>query len=713
MAGRRRTKTPLRTTRATRAWLRDASMASKLSLLGGLVVALAAVLVSTALGVSQYLVAKREFDRGLQQQLLLTTDAVQAAVVFGDLETLREQLEPLIANTQIYAIRVFKGSAEVFSFERRKRGTASEALAVTDQFEQVAALFASSHTVEGAVYANGVPVGRVEIAASFAAQTRTLLLNYVALVVVMLLAIGLSAWLMRKLALIVTRPLVHLKEVMIEVQTTRDYELRADIETDDEVGALAKVFNGMLERVEATDTTLRRELETRKTAESRFQHLAMHDALTGLPNRASFMTQLEAALVEHSFSGKACALLFVDLDNFKYVNDTYGHAVGDSALRQVAHRLDQAVRGSDVIARLGGDEFAILLIGMADATAAVETGNKIAQSVRHAMRLGDITAYVGCSIGVRMFDNELGDAALLLSQADAAMYSAKALGKDRAALFEPKMAATARGHASVAQLLRMALDEKRLTVHYQPQYTVDGLKLVGFEALARWPGGPGPAEFIPVAEESGLILPVSDYIIDRVLDQVQLWAQEGQPRVPVAINVAAKQLYLEGFSTNLLARIAAKNIDPRWVEIELTESTFLYDLDVAVETLTELGKQGITIAIDDFGTGYSALNYLKALPVNSVKLDRSFIRGLTADSRDRKVVQAVIDIARALSFDVVAEGVETEHELDVLAQMGCSRVQGYLLGKPVAPEDAWHQHEQLQLRMQQHTRVKKAPTHVE
>jgi diguanylate cyclase len=668
------------------AWFGSAPMAAKLSLLGGIAVAFIVFILSVALGVSQYWLAKTEFTGNLQQQANLAAETIQAAVVFEDRAVMREQLEPLFANPDIRSVEVSRQNVRLLIVNRDESDASASAAWGVAWLKPLGFEGAVLKIVTVPVVADGKFIGQVVVKASFASTLRVLLLGYAVLLAASLLAICLSIWMMRRLAVFLTTPLVHLKDVMLDVQKNRAYELRADIETHDEVGALARVFNAMLEQVQATDVVLRRELEVRKKAESRFQHLAMHDALTGLPNRANFMVQLESAIMERRRTGRGYALLFIDLDNFKYINDTYGHAVGDDVLRQVGTRLSQNLRGVDVIARLGGDEFSVLLTDVDRAGVAIDLSEKIARSLEYPMQLGSFAAYVGCSIGVRVLDDALSDVDSLLSQADVAMYSAKALGKGQVALFEQKMELIARGQATVAQQLREALDKKLLTVHYQPQFTVDGQHLRGFEALVRWPGGSGPADFIPVAEESGLIFSLGDYIIEAVLDTLQSWSLQGLPAVRMAINVSAKQLHMESFSASLMRQIESRGINPRNVEIELTETAFLQDLDRAIETLTKLVEQGISVAIDDFGTGYSALTYLRMLPAASIKLDRSFIRGLAASERDRQLVKAVIDMSRALSMEVVAEGVETAQELEQLSRMGCHRVQGYLLGRP-APID--------------------------
>lgn len=664
-----------------------APMATKLSALVGASIALASFLVVIFQGTGQYLLAQREFSAHLAQQAGLAAQSFQAAVVFEDAKAIEELAGSFVADTHIISVLVEKDGKRLFAWNRVPAPWPEEPLLASGVLTWASNANSLVGAASAQVLMEGKPVATVQLVRSFRGEMLSLVSRLLVLMAAAFIATLLMIVLMRRLVHKLILPLEHLAEVMFRVSRDRSWGLRADVETEDEVGQLGQIFNRLLEQVQDAHFGLHKELEVRKRTESRFQHLAMHDPMTGLPNRVAFGTELTSALHEVTLGRRTATVLFVDLDNFKYVNDTLGHAAGDEVLRCVADRLRQAVRSSDVVARLGGDEFAVLLSDVANPQAALDIAAKIIESVMQPIPFNGKPAYVGCSIGVRQLDPTVSSSEVLLSQADAAMYSAKARGKGQAVLFERQMQERQHGAANIAQRLHEALDRNALTTHFQPLYNCATKQLAGFEALARWPGGPGPAQFIAVAEESGQIQALGNAIFDQAFAAMADWATLGREPVVLAINISAAQIFAPRFVEHLLSRCERFAIAPAMVELEITESLLLPDLNLATDILQELKQHGFSIAIDDFGTGYSAINYLKVLPVSKLKLDRGMINGITQSLRDRNLVKAMIDMALALYIQVVAEGVETQDELDLLTEMGCHFVQGYLLGRPAPMAD--------------------------
>jgi diguanylate cyclase (GGDEF)-like protein/PAS domain S-box-containing protein len=432
-----------------------------------------------------------------------------------------------------------------------------------------------------------------------------------------------------------------------------------------------------------------------KAAENEIRNLAFYDPLTGLPNRRLLMDRMHHALATSTRNGREGALLFIDLDNFKTLNDTLGHDVGDRLLQQVAQRLIACVRDGDTVARLGGDEFVVMLEGLSEQTleAAAQTeavGEKILAALNQPYPLAPHSYHNSPSIGAILFSDHHQAIDELLKHADIAMYQAKKAGRNTMRFFDPKMQETINARAALEGELRTALQNRQFHLHYQIQVDSSHHPL-GAEALIRWQhperGMISPAQFIPLAEESGLILPIGLWVLDTACAQINAWQTALLTRdLVLAVNVSARQFRQPDFVAQVREAIQRHAINPRRLKLELTESLLLDNIEDTIATMNALKAIGVRFSLDDFGTGYSSLQYLKRLPLDQLKIDQSFVRDIATDNSDRAIVRTIIAMARSLNLDVIAEGVESEEQRQLLLEKGCAHHQGYLFSRPVPVE---------------------------
>ncbi len=431
------------------------------------------------------------------------------------------------------------------------------------------------------------------------------------------------------------------------------------------------------------------DISERKAKEERIRHLAEHDALTGLANRNQLHTRLVQEIERAGRSGRHFALLFLDLDRFKAINDTFGHEVGDELLIMVGTRLRGAVRNTDLVSRLGGDEFVVLLTDLEDNLAAGRTADKLLGALSLPFFAASHQLQVTPSIGVAVYPGDGSDGETLLRHADLAMYEAKQQGRAMVRFFIPALNERAAARASLEQRLGRALAQGDFVLHYQPQVELPGGRITGLEALVRWQDGEVlrlPEDFIPAAEASGLILPLGDWVLNEACRQMQAWRQAGLPPLPVAVNLSAREFLQPDLPRRVAAALAAAGLEPGALELELTESVAMADVETTGAVLQELAAMGVALAIDDFGTGYASLDYLKRFPVRRLKVDRSFVQDLEHGSDNAAIVSAIIGLSRGLGLRVVAEGVETPAQREFLHRLGCHAAQGYLFAHPLPPE---------------------------
>lgn len=434
-----------------------------------------------------------------------------------------------------------------------------------------------------------------------------------------------------------------------------------------------------------------RDITERKQSESRIHYLAFHDGLTGLPNRTFFDRRLRERLDAGTAPQAPFALMLVDLDGFKLINDTLGHEVGDLLLKEVADRLRGEVDASDLVARLGGDEFVVLLDEPADTARATDVANRILATTARPFALAGQELHLTASIGISMHPRDGDDARTLLKSSDLAMYRAKEHGRNRLQFFSEEMNIRSRRRLTLESALRRALAQNELRLQYQPRLDLRSGRLTGVEALLRWqpPDGPAvePGEFIPVAEETGMILAIGDWVLHEAAAQCAAWRAAGVQVPLISVNLSARQLTDERLPGRLAEALARAGGDTPWLELELTESTVMRNVAQSSELLTRFRDLGVRIAVDDFGTGYSSLSYLSRLPIDCVKIDGSFIRDVPHDPDDTAIVRGIVVLAHTLRLTVVAEGVETREQLEFLRELGCDEIQGFLVSRPMPPAE--------------------------
>ncbi len=488
-----------------------------------------------------------------------------------------------------------------------------------------------------------------------------------------------------------------LRQLLADTRESYSVEFRMRHRDGHDVPILSRGFvsrnaEGRAVRISGTNT----DLTERKQAEQRIHELAYFDHLTGLPNRRFLAEELHMILARSERSGQMGAVLFLDLDNFKLLNDTMGHDVGDLLLRQVAQRLTKAVRHSDQVARLGGDEFVLAFENLGSTSReAVAEASRIVGKILHVLdqpyhlssRQFDSTA----SIGIALFDGARTDIETLLKQADLAMYRAKSDGRHVARFFDPGMQAAAEREAALEAALRQGISRQQFVLFCQPQFSPDG-RLVGAEVLVRWrrDGGSliGPADFIGLAETSGLIVPLGNYVLEESCRVLARWAQEGKfAGLKLAVNVSVRQLRDPGFPDEVARILARTGAPAAMLCLEVTESVFAEDLPELTALMERLRALGLSFSLDDFGTGYSSLAYLKRFPLSALKIDRSFVHDLHLDPDAGPIVEAIIALAQKLKLEIVAEGVEHEAQKRFLSEGGCYALQGYLLGRPMPVPD--------------------------
>jgi len=437
----------------------------------------------------------------------------------------------------------------------------------------------------------------------------------------------------------------------------------------------------------------------RKSAEEQVRFLAYHDGLTGLLNRNAFFEQLERALGLARRHGRRGALLFLDLDNFKRINDTLGHATGDRLLKGVADRIQECLRttdfvargdGDDAVARLGGDEFTVLLTEISHNKDAAAVARRIIEVLREPFTIDRSELLVGASIGITVYPTDGDDIISLLRNADSARCRAKEQGRNNHQFFDTCINEAAARRFALERKLCRAFENHELRLYYQPQIQIDTQRITGVEALLRWEdaeyGAVSPAEFVPLAEEAGLILPIGEWVLRTACWQAKAWKDAGLPPVRISVNISALQLKNEGLIETIIRTLWDTGMDATYLEFEITESAFMENREQAVAILREVKRLGVSLSLDDFGTGYSSLSYLKGLPVDTVKIDRSFVRDIVMDGDDASITTAIILMAKALRLRVVAEGVETEAQLEFLSARGCDEIQGFLFSPPVTAD---------------------------
>jgi diguanylate cyclase (GGDEF)-like protein len=446
-----------------------------------------------------------------------------------------------------------------------------------------------------------------------------------------------------------------------------------------------------------------RDITERKSAEAEIYNLAYYDELTELPNRELFSQSLERTIKQAQRDGQKFAVLFVDLDRFKRINDTLGHSIGDELLKDVAGRLAKCTRSTDSVAhlhpeaseairlaRLGGDEFVVKLYGIDSEETVASIASRIITELTPPFTCGGHQFVVTPSIGIALYPQDGDTGEQLLMNADSAMYRAKNLGRNTYKFFSETMRTKSLHRLDLENLIRAAIDDKQFTLAYQPKVDAKSRRLVGAEALLRWQhptrGAIAPDDFIPIAEETGLIIPIGQWVLQEACRQVQVWSTTAVGAVPVSVNISSHQFRDGGLGKSVFEALSGAGINANLLELEITESVLLQDVDKTLVELRALKKSGVSLSIDDFGTGYSSLSYLKRFPIDTIKIDRSFVKDLHTDADDAAICAAILAMATQLGLKVVAEGVETREQLEFLRRHGCDHIQGFIFGKPLSAD---------------------------
>ena len=542
-------------------------------------------------------------------------------------------------------------------------------------------------------------VGVLTVEIDRAAVDRRLLADAISRLVSSLLLIALVAGFV--LLLLERRVMRHMRRVATYVQQRTSDNLDEGLTLDrpgksdaDELQMLVSGVARMQEKLRSTIDHLKDDIAEREKAEAKVNELAFFDPLTGLPNRRLLLDRLKQTMTTSLRTGTHAALLLIDLDRFKTLNDTLGHDMGDMLLKHVAQRLTACIRAGDTVARLGGDEFVLVLtnLSVSEREAANQTevaGEKILAVLRQPYMLKEVSYRSTPSIGATLFNGLQTDVDGLLRQADLAMYRSKDAGRDAMRFFDPEMEEAVLKRASLESDLREAIQEQQFLLHYQAQ-VADG-RLTGAEVLVRWQHPRrdlmSPADFIPLAEETGLIMPLGLWVLEAACARLAAWATEpAMAHLTIAVNVSAQQFRQGDFVEMVLAVINATGVNPQRLKLELTESVLVQDVESIIGKMYMLRSKGVGFALDDFGTGYSSLTYLRRLPLDQLKIDQSFVRDLLVNPNDAAIARTIIALAQSLGLGVIAEGVETEKQCEFLAASGCHAYQGYLFGRPLPVE---------------------------
>jgi diguanylate cyclase (GGDEF)-like protein len=639
------------------------------------------------IGIQIYFFTSALIDQ-TQAQATMASENLSAAMVFGDREAAGDILAALRLATDVQSAVVYdKRRASFASFVRNPAPAPSPATvppAPANGNDYV--LTWREILVSKPVRVRDDHLGTVVVRSGLAGMYRQMAL-YLALTIPLMLAmLALAHFALSRLQHFITDPILALSRISEQISRLGDYSIRAKVGSSADIGMLARAFNSMLDRIEKREGELEAEIAERKRVEARLDRLAHYDPVTQLNNRHFFNERLESVINRAQKSKKRTVLMFIDLDNFKTVNDTLGHDIGDELLRLVSRRLSETLRLGDVISRIGGDEFAIILENVTQVSVASMVAEKCLATLGAPIRIQGNDIHIGASIGISLYPDDAANMHELLKYADTAMYHAKNNGKNAYRMFTSSMQEDARKRFTIDNNLRRALERNEFVLHYQPQVELRSGAICGVEALIRWVhpelGLISPTDFIPVAEDTGVIVPIGEWVLREACRELKRWDDEGH-RLRMAVNLSGRQLMEDNLVASVLGILVEAGVNPRWLELELTESMLMDASPDIMRRLHALRQAGIQLAIDDFGTGYSSMSYLKTFPINSLKVDRSFVRDLPHNAEDAAITKAIIAMAKSLKMEIVAEGIETSEQNDFLRAHGCDKSQGYYYSRPV------------------------------
>ena len=636
------------------------------------------------------------FERLNAQASIIGSNSV-AALAFQDRASANETLNILHSEESIAAARLFDVDGEHFASYQRGKDVLPEVLPLERSGFRDGQAF-----VVLPIERDSNRYGSILLVSDFSDWKKRQRLNLLTagglLVLSLIAAVLLANWLQR----LVSMPIIELARTAREITEKQDYSLRAQRFTEDEIGRLVDDFNGMLKQIQVRDQelhTIQEQLENK--VESRTEQLTMltkqleyqayHDPLTGLANRTTFDNHLRMSIEQVDRYGGEIAVLFLDLDRFKVINDTLGHAVGDKLLIEVAQRFSECMRASDTLARLGGDEFAVLMQHLADSAGAADVAHKLSSVIAEPFAIDDHTLHLSTSIGICVYPLDGKSPEAILKNADTAMYCSKALGGNRFSFFSSDMNVRVERRMLLENKLRDAVQNNRFEVNFQPRCDTKSKAIVGVEALVRWTdpeeGVMSPAEFIPVAEECGMIAHIDEWVLERACLEVLDWYDGKSPEIKLAVNISPVQFTRKDLHLVIESILQRTGFPGSQLELEITENLFGADKPEIHQIFEKLVELNIEIGVDDFGTAYSSLSRLKQLPLNTLKIDQSFVRDLGKDVDDEAIVRTIIDMAHNLNLKVVAEGVANELQYRFVKANNCDMVQGYLFGRPAPGGD--------------------------
>ncbi len=604
-----------------------------------------------------------------------------ASVIFGDQGTANETLGSLAANPQVTLAIIYDSDRRIFSSYQKQKALDFPAAYPSAKLLKAGYLFSGHYLERIQTISYGTEeLGLIYLRTSLK-TIKNILLQYIAFGFIGLVGAFLLAWILaERLQRIISQPIEQLAAAMKLVSKERNYSQRVKMERHDELGSLIEDFNEMLRQIEKRDQEL-------CDGQTRFDYLANHDPLTDLPNRLLFHDRLHHALSTARRLKQGIAMLFLDLDRFKNINDSLGHEIGDKVLQEVAKRLTSIIRKSDTLARLGGDEFVVTLEQNPGSHEITTVAKKILKTLSGVYHIDAQELYITVSIGISIFPVNGLTVETLMKNADVALFRAKEKGRNNFQIFTEDMNTLAQEALFLDSNLRKAIENQELALYYQPQVEIPTGKITGMEALVRWIhptlGIIPPSKFIPMAEDTGLIIPLGKWVINTACQQTLQWQQAGFPPCKVAVNISPRQVRHRGLVKTVAQALDESGLAPCWLELEITENVLVEDISQTITTMESLNALGVSLAIDDFGTGYSSLSYLHRFPLAKLKIDQSFVKRIDGQSGQNVIVEAIIALARALHLEVIAGGIETQEQLSFLQKLGCLYGQGYYFSRPL------------------------------